>query len=1353
MIEVEGYEVTHVVYSDQNTHLVRALQKSSGDEHLLHVFSDLQKSDFQAIQHYHLRSRSFSHPSLVHYKGKIESQSEIVLVTDLSRYNCLRRLLEEQTLSIEHFLKFAIQLVNALKVVHDKGYYHGHVHLDSVMVNSHLDNVQWFAYTLQANCLSSPQQQFCQAPEVMNLDLLHGDARSDFYGLGLVFFQMLNGPISSSNNFSFSYFEKSLRNGQGLKGYFSDRVPSVIQELIARLLSYNPMERYQNCNHLLNEIQDIITNPNITSLPAGSHNLPIGLKHPAGIYGRDMEVLEVYKSYQQVLDGNTNFLAISGFSGVGKTSVVDRAQQLYFSEFCLYSKGKFDQISRRIPYSAILQALTGVIDKIVFLPREERNAIAEQIRKSVGDHLGLLIDPLPKLKVLMGVTTSFGNTSTPIFESDYQFKGVLVRLIKCFCLQKRPLVLFLDDVQWADDASVTFLREFLSENTHLPFLMICAYRDNEVKPKSSMSHFLNGMKIGAIESNEINLKPLNDQGLKSLINDVMTLNAQDLTSLLKIVKQKTGSNPFFVLQFLNFLLVKSCISYEKEKFLWQVDFNAVEKLAITENVVDLVSEKISALPRPTINKIKVFACLGNKVLLSDFSRVLNINENELSVQLQPAVNDSIVMIVNESEDLTASNVFYQFSHDRIQQAAYELINSSIIDRLHKRLGERYLSFFHENNLDIYLFSALQHLNVAKRYISDQPTRINLVQLNLLAAKKSKRALAYDEGIVFCHMGEAFLKKGSHPSLEYNLVFTLCECLFLSGQGHKIDSHYQYLIDKAFDESQRALVTLLYIKYWASIGEFKKSLVAGVNVLEKFSVSMLNIDCGLDEINEEYKIQTKRLNLFLENKTVSELIELDVNPNESEWTVIRIFSEIIDCALNAVPHYTRLITINMVNRGIERGHTPYAPLAYVFHGMVMVSLQEDYELAYELGNLAVRLNEVKTKNDAITCKLITAYATDLYHIKNSLVDSPHFYESAYLAGLEQRDHTWCSYSLVNEVRALLSAGAPLNKVLSVMEDREPLLIGLNASAMYDLLMVFKGLVFALQNKGSRNLNFDAFTESGFIEKYQSLSPLIMSWYRFLKIKFSFLLGDYLSHDVLPCIDSINVHEEYIEGAFYQTIIEIKHKDNDIKLNNASSNEDFMSKLEHINGMAKCNPRNFLTYSKLIEAEQSKSKNNTLLTSELYEQASMAARKSGLIYQVALSCQLAGDYLYKQGKYNQAFKYLNKAKTNYNKWGAENISISIGERYPEMDENRLSEEVSEGQQQNLVDYSENPEKFDVPVLEELSVLIEQLSIQNNNGKLTSKMITAFLDSANSKTQELSSIWPKLPSLNKVDGNLED
>lgn len=1350
-LKVEGYEIAHIVYSDMNSHLARAVHKVDGHECLLHVFPQLGDPHFQAIQHYYLRTRTFTHSSLVQYQKKIEGKDQIALVADLSRYNCLRRLLEEQNLSVDQFLLFADQLTTALKAVHDKGYSHGHIHLDSILINSQLNNVKWFSYTLQSDSLVSPQQQLCLAPEIIDKTLVSGDVRSDLYSLGLVFFQMLNGLIPDKDTALLVPFHNSLKNGEGLGHYFTPATPKPIQTLINRLLAPNPQERYQSCSQVLSELQDIADSPDSTGLKGSRHTLPIGLKHPAGIYGRDMEVLEVYRSYQMVLEGNTNFLAVSGYSGIGKTSVVDRAQQLYFSEFCLYAKGKFDQINRRIPYSAFLQALSGVIDKILLLSRDERNAIAEQIRQSIGDHVGLLSASLPRLRVLIGVTESPAANGPPVYESDYQFKGALVRLIKCFCLQQRPLVLFLDDMQWADDASLTFSRELLIENAQLPFLMVCAYRDNEVKDGSSVSHFLESIQNSAVGFNRVHLGPLNEQGMRSLINDVMALSNDDLNSLLGVIKEKTASNPFFVLQFINFLMSNNCISYQEDKFKWQVNFSCVSNLAITENVVDLVREKILVLPRSTANKVKLLACMGNKIGLSDLSKVLKTNENELFVQLQPAVNDSILIINKKDSDIS-----YQFSHDRIQEAACELINPKIIIRLHKRLGERYLALYKESESNAYLFNALQHLNIAKQHIQKPDMKKELARLNLVAARASKRALAYEEGIEFNNQGLEFLKGIDSNNLKFDLEFLLCECQFLSGQGNKIDGRYDYLMAAVQDEYTRASVTLLYIKHWASIGDFKQALNAGISVLKLFGVNMPSIDANLEEVNREYDRQNKTLNNHLNNRHVSELFDLQLSHDKSEWIVNNIFSEIIDCSLNAVPIYTRLITVNMVNRGIENGHTPYASLAYVFHGMVMVSLQEDYELAYELGNLAVRLNEEKTKNDAIDCKLITAYATDLYHIKNSLVDSPHFYESAYLAGLEHRDHIWCSYSLVNEVRAVLSAGRPLSKVLAVAEDRDSLLVRLNATAMLELSCVFKSLVLALQNEKSTDLNNKEFSENEFVDKYQKLSPLIMSWYRFLKIKLCFLLGDYQAHDHLPSIDSINVHVEYLEGAFYQLIIEIKHDNNEITLKNRSSDKEFSNKVMHIDGMAKINPRNFLVYSLLIKAEKSKGQDNVLFTTTLYEQAKEAADNSGLIYQVGLVSQLAGDYFYRLGQYDSAAKHLSAAKRAYEEWGAFNIVTSLEKRYPALNEqeSKISAELSNplDNTSTVVSSNDQDAKFNIPALEELSVLIDQLTIQSQQGKLTDKMINAFLSSAKSRTKELSDKFPQLTSIN-LEGESTD
>lgn len=1345
MLTVEGYQLTHVVYSDNDTHFVRGHHKDDGHEKLLHIISNLDSQKAKHIQRYFLRSRDLQHTSLIQYQQKIETPHQVALITELNHYSCLSKLLDEQTLSLSQVLNFSIQLINSLQVIHKQGYCHGNIHLNSILINSQLDNVKWIAHTLPLETRDDAQKNIYRAPETINNYPLFLDARSDLYSFGLVLYQMLSGSVLLGDNLATTSLIQSLSQGGDIKPHLPIQIPIAIQRVVKKLLTFNPDDRYQNCKSLLSDLQKLVINPKNKDFSCARNDLPLQLHNPAGIYGRDMEVLEVFKYYQQALSGHTNFLAISGYSGIGKTSVVDRAHQVYFTEFCLFAKGKFDQISRRVPYSAFIQSLSCIIDKVLLLPRQEKNSIAEKIRKSIGEHIELLVGPLPKLKKLLEKpTTATTQRSTSLaYESDFQFKGALVRLIKCFCTSKRPLVLFLDDLQWADDASLAFINEFLSENQSLPMLLIGAYRDNELKPKSSLDRFLIASRAGTLEFNEIHLQPLNDQGVKALITDVLALRDKELEKLLHIVKDKTGSNPFFILQFLGYLLSNNCIEYHSTQFKWNVNFNKLQKLDITENVIDLVRDKIAFLPRVTANKIKILSYLGHYISIDDFSKIVHVDKNELMIQLQPAFNDSLITFVSGSDShspvTTAKGIECRFNHDRIQQGAYELIDPSVSTRLHKRLGNSYLALLKSNEKDIYLFNALEHLNLAKRHITLPQQKIELAELNLEAARKSKRALAYEEAIEFCRQGSEFIHPHQHSRLAYDLTLTLCESLFLSGQGNEIEHHHDILISQATDASQKATVTLLYIRYWASLGKFKKALTAGLKILNELSVNMPNLDASLEEVNKHYQEKTQELHKKLGARPVSDLFNIKLNQDKTEWIIIKIFSEIIDCSLNAVPIYTRLITINMINRGLDKGHTPYAPLAYVFQGMVMVSLQEDFEQAYELGALAVRLNDEKLKNDEISCKLITAYSTDLYHIKNSLQDSPYFYEAAYLAGLEQRDHVWCSYALLNEIRALLSAGRPLQRVITTIEEREPVLLGFNATAMFDLSQVFKGLVLALGKANQLKLDHGGFSEDTFLKTYGDESPLILSWYRFLKIKLSFLLGNYHQHDILPSIDSINVHEEYIEGAFYQCIIEIKHQNKEISLAKQHPKPDLENKIQHIQKIAVCNPKNFMTFSLLLLAELSKSDKDKLATNTLYEQAIHAANISGLVYQKALAYQLMGDYHYQNSHFDFAHYYLSKANHAYQEWGASNIISSIEKRYPKTSakNSHINSNTARSPLDNDARIMEQSQAIDPPPLEELKVLVDQLGLQNEQGTVSKKMLSAFIESAKTKTHELSNL----------------
>lgn len=1346
MPSVEGYDLSQVAFSENGVQFIRGHSVKDDKEKLLHVVTNINEKQGKKYRNYFLRSLQFQHQSLINYELKIEDENQMIFVTDLSHYNCLSKLLREQYLPLETALKFAIQLISGLKVIHDKGYCHSNIHINNILVSSQLNDVKWYAHTLPRHVEQGNHLELVQAPEIEESSLNSIDPRADFYSFGVTLFQMIAGPALPDKNFLTTNLFKSLSRGGDIKPYLPDDTPKSVYRLLSKLLSSDPGYRYQNCDSLLNDLTRISQDPNNNNLTFAQYDLPVRLHTPSGIYGRDVEVLEVFKSYQETTNGNTSLLSISGYSGIGKTSVVDRAHQLYFTEFCLYAKGKFDQISRRTPYSAFLQSLNHVIEKILLLPKQERRVITSRIQSAIGEHINLLTSSLPLLNTLMenNDTNREKISGNLTYESDYQFKGSLIRLLKCFCSLKRPLVIFLDDMQWADDASLAFLTEFLLENTQLPILVICAYRSNELKDASSLDRFLINTREGLNSFKEIELTPLNRDGVTSLLTDVLSLKDDDLKQLLKVVIDKTGSNPFFILQLLSHLISNKCIEYNRGEACWSVNFDSIKELNIADNVVELVRNKIDYLPRITANKIKILSFLGHEISLEDFSEIIHIDKSELMVQLQPAANESLLTFTSNPKHQSSNAISCHFSHDRIQQGAHELVDPKVSLRLHKKIGFSFLNILKRDQNDKYLFNALEHLNQAKQLITENDIRVELAKLNLTAANKSKRSLAYEESIEFCKHGCQYLAPHSEDTILYNLTLTLCDALFLSGQGKAIEEHYEFLIKNSKDASQEARVVLLYVKYWASIGDFRKSLEAGLNILEKFSVSMPDINSSLSEINQHYKERTIEFKNRLGGRKIPELFDVALNQDPTEWTIIKIFSEIIDCALNSVPMYTRLITISMVNRGLEKGHTPYSSLGYVFQGMVMVSLKEDFEQAYELGALAVRLNEERTKNDDISCKLITAYATDLYHIKNSLQDSPYFYEAAYLAGLEQRDHVWCSYALVNECRALLSAGSPLNKVITTIIEREPVLLSFNATTMFDLLQVFKGLAYALSEKDRTDLNHKEFTEKRFLNTYDEQSPLILSWYRFLKIKLSFLLGSYHHHDELPSIDSINVHEEYIEGSFYQCIIEIKDQHKEITLNRPYSASDLEDKVQHIHEIAKCNPKNFMTYSSLLSAEISKKSDNKNTTKSLYEKAIHDSHISGLTYQRALSYHLAGDYHYQDGNMQLALLYLHKASQAYDAWGAYNISHHLHRHYSGcswkdsklVDSSIPTEAILPADDISMLP-SSNLSTVP-PALEELLTLIDQLSIQSEQGTVSQKALASFIKSARTKGQELSKNW---------------
>jgi len=926
------------------------------------------------------------------------------------------------------FLRVAIGFSAAVRQLHGRGLIHKDLKPANVMIEPGTGQV-WLtgfgiASRLPRERQSADPPEFIagtlayMAPEQTGRMNRSIDSRSDLYALGVTLYEMLTGTLPFTASDPMEWVHCHIAKQPLPPGDRRKDVPLSVSGIITKLLAKTAEERYQTAAGLERDLRRCLVEwergRSIGEFLLGEHDTPDQLMIPEKLYGRQPEVETLLASFHRVLkSGTPELVLVSGYSGIGKSSVVHELHKVLVPPRGLFASGKFDQYKRDIPYSTLAQAFQSLIRALLAKSEADLAPWRDVLCDALNPNGKLIVDLVPELKLIIGDQPPV--PELPPQQAQGRFQLVFRRFISVFARPEHPLALFLDDLQWLDAATLDLLEDLLTRSDLQHLMLIGAYRDNEVDTTHPLARKLEAIKNAAVKIEEITLAPLASEHLAQLIVDALRCEPERAAPLAQLVHGKTSGNPFFALQFMSALAEEGLLTFDHEAERWSWDLNRIHAKGYTDNVVDLMVGKLTRLPLETQQVLQLLACLGNVAEIAMLCIVRGTGEEAVHADLCEAVRQELIVRLAGS---------YTFVHDRVQEAAYSLIPEDRRAVAHLRIGRLLVAHTPPEKRDETIFEIVNQLNRGTMLMTSREEKIQLAELNLIAGRKAKSSAAYRSALNYFSTGIELLGDDlwdSQHELAYQLSFEQADCEFLSRNFDEALRLFNALLAHARTKLEQADIHRVEVDIHTAKIEIEEAIARGLGALHLFGIDIPRHP-SREEVAREYEAIWKNLN----GRVIEDLIDLPLMTDPEVEAALGILVILTVPAMAVDRNLLLLLSCHMVNMTIRYGNCDASVMAYGWLGMNLGPFSGDYRRGFQFGLLGY---------DLVVKRQLVAYKAQIEYIIGTFLsfwNEPrsraieHLY-SAFKATVAAGDLNIASYVCDHLISHKLAAGEPLDKL--------------------------------------------------------------------------------------------------------------------------------------------------------------------------------------------------------------------------------------------------------------------------------------------------------------------------------------